>query len=400
IEQLERQNGYQVDLVLICGDFQAMRTQADMSCMAVPRKYLAMGDFPKYYTGEKVAPILTIIIGGNHEASNYMWELYHGGFLAPNMYYLGAAGVVNFNGIRIAGLSGIYKYHDYQKGHYETLPYDQDSMRSIYHVRQYDVQRILQLSPVDICLSHDWPQYMESHGNYNNLMRRKPHFRADAEAGRLGSPPLLEVLKKVRPSRWFSGHMHVKYEATFKHEGQGAASPAGSSSGAVVKEANPDEIQIDFDDDDEEAPPQQQSEPGPEASSSQPSSSAIQSRPGASETKFLALDKCLPKKDYLEIIDFPAPLDNDPPKFTFDTEWLGIVRATNQYLSKTKRQQSLPADNVLKPLIEESIRWVKENVGENKDVTEVQSFSMTSPGPDPAFKGDRLPQRYIPRIKM
>jgi lariat debranching enzyme len=29
----------------------------------------------RYYTGEKEAPVLTIVIGGNHEASNYMWEL-------------------------------------------------------------------------------------------------------------------------------------------------------------------------------------------------------------------------------------------------------------------------------------------------------------------------------------
>ena len=29
----------------------------------------------RYYSGEKKAPILTIVIGGNHEASNYMWEL-------------------------------------------------------------------------------------------------------------------------------------------------------------------------------------------------------------------------------------------------------------------------------------------------------------------------------------
>ena len=29
----------------------------------------------RYYTGETVAPILTIVIGGNHEASNYFWEL-------------------------------------------------------------------------------------------------------------------------------------------------------------------------------------------------------------------------------------------------------------------------------------------------------------------------------------
>ncbi|KAG8895020.1 hypothetical protein FRC00_008128, partial [Tulasnella sp. 408] len=61
IAELERLNGYKVDLLVICGDFQAMRTQADMRCI--------------YYTKKKVAPVLTVIIGGNHEASNYMWEL-------------------------------------------------------------------------------------------------------------------------------------------------------------------------------------------------------------------------------------------------------------------------------------------------------------------------------------
>ena len=30
----------------------------------------------RYYTGEKVAPLLTVVIGGNHEASNYLWELW------------------------------------------------------------------------------------------------------------------------------------------------------------------------------------------------------------------------------------------------------------------------------------------------------------------------------------
>ena len=29
----------------------------------------------QYYTGERVAPVLTIFIGGNHEASNHLWEL-------------------------------------------------------------------------------------------------------------------------------------------------------------------------------------------------------------------------------------------------------------------------------------------------------------------------------------
>jgi len=39
-----------------------------------------MESFYKYYKGEKVAPVLTIVIGGNHEASNHMLELFHGGW--------------------------------------------------------------------------------------------------------------------------------------------------------------------------------------------------------------------------------------------------------------------------------------------------------------------------------
>jgi hypothetical protein len=60
--------------------------------------------------------VLTVFIGGNHEASNYLWELYHGGWVAPNIYYLGAAGVVNVGGLRVAGLSGIYKREHYDWG--------------------------------------------------------------------------------------------------------------------------------------------------------------------------------------------------------------------------------------------------------------------------------------------
>jgi len=43
----------------------------------------------RYYKGEKKAPVLTLVIGGNHEASNYMQELPYGGWLAPNIYYMG-----------------------------------------------------------------------------------------------------------------------------------------------------------------------------------------------------------------------------------------------------------------------------------------------------------------------
>ena len=41
---------------------------------------------------------------------------FHGGWVAPNIYFLGFAGVVDFCGIRIGGLSGIYKQSDFRRG--------------------------------------------------------------------------------------------------------------------------------------------------------------------------------------------------------------------------------------------------------------------------------------------
>jgi hypothetical protein len=80
-------------------------------------------------------------VGGNHEAANYLWELYYGGWAAPDIFFLGYAGVVRFGGIRIGGLSGIYKEQHYGLGHFERPPYNAGSMRSAYHIRELEVGR-------------------------------------------------------------------------------------------------------------------------------------------------------------------------------------------------------------------------------------------------------------------
>lgn len=99
----------------------------------------------RYYSGELVAPVLTIFIGGNHEASNYLQELSYGGWVAPNIYYMGLASVVKVGSIRIAGLSGIYKGQDWLKGHFEKPPYSEQTLRSVYHVRNLEVFRLKQV---------------------------------------------------------------------------------------------------------------------------------------------------------------------------------------------------------------------------------------------------------------
>lgn len=63
------------------------------------------------------------IVGGNHEAANHLWELYYGGWVAKNIFYMGHAGVIKFGGARIGGLSGIYNGKHYRLVCASSLPY-------------------------------------------------------------------------------------------------------------------------------------------------------------------------------------------------------------------------------------------------------------------------------------
>ncbi|GFY85930.1 debranching enzyme 1 [Actinidia rufa] len=193
-----------IDLLICCGDFQAVRNERDLESLNVKPKYRSMNSFWKYYSGEKVAPFPTIFIGGNHEASNYLWELYYGGWTAPDIYFLGFAGVVKFGNIRIGGLSGIYKANHYHLGHYERLPYNESDIRSIYHVREYDVHKLMQVEePIDIFLSHDWPLGITDHGNWKELIRHKPFFEQESPSFMKKGPltrsyqPFLKAMLKV-----------------------------------------------------------------------------------------------------------------------------------------------------------------------------------------------------------
>jgi hypothetical protein len=58
---------------------------------------------------------------------------YYGGWAAPNIYFLGAAGVVKFGNIRIGGLSGIYNHRDYKSGWCMNFVHELES-ESLVHV--------------------------------------------------------------------------------------------------------------------------------------------------------------------------------------------------------------------------------------------------------------------------
>ena len=290
--------GKKIDLLLCCGDFQATRNLADLRCMAVPDKYKDMCSFYKYYSGEKVAPVLTIFIGGNHEASNYLQELPYGGWVAPNIFYMGYAGVVSVNGLRIGGLSGIYKGCDYLRGHFETPPYDNSSMRSVYHIRNLETFRLKQLacSPPDIMLSHDWPRGVYKYGDVDQLLRCKRHFHDDIANDVLGSRPTQEVMETLMPCYWFSAHLHVKFAAIVEH--------------------------VD--------------------SPSIPPSTLVEAKRKRT-TKFLALDKCLPKRRFLQILDIGPEIESEAKvTMEYDSAWLAVLRSTKDLLSVEPTTNHMP----------------------------------------------------------
>lgn len=440
-----------VDLLIIGGDFQAVRNAYDLNCVSMPAKYRHMGDFHEYYSGQRTAPYLTIFVGGNHEASNYLFELYYGGWVAPNIYYMGAANILRLGPLRIAGISGIWKGYNYRKPHYERLPYNESDIKSIYHVRELDVRKLLQIrTPVDIGISHDWPNGVEWKGNWKQLFRFKPYFEEDAKSQHLGSTAAQHVLDWVRPRWWFSAHLHCKYVARVDHSAPdgGRASTANGSNVstqvAVHQFSNTNEIDLNLDDDDDEDVTQVQIKDDLKAAQGQeidleldddvdelagerPSEAVISDniaargklteapltlsveearaalpeafrRPTAPEpprrptqisnqvTNFLALDKCLPGKHFLQLLDLPNEVDLEtmrPLKLEYDREWLAITRsfALDEGVVVGEPDAELPK---LRPQSEYEIAidkrrsWVDEHISD-VDLVVPENFQTTAP---------------------
>lgn len=65
-------------------------------------------------------------------------------------------------------------------GHFENVPFNNSTLRSVYHIRDYDVTKLMHLPLTDdpsVFISHDWPISIARHGDTRGLIRRKPYFK-------------------------------------------------------------------------------------------------------------------------------------------------------------------------------------------------------------------------------
>ncbi|KAN0016356.1 hypothetical protein ACTFIU_006323 [Dictyostelium citrinum] len=323
LKNIEKMTKSKIDLLICCGDYEALRNYHDLKSLAVKPKYKTMGSFYKYYSGEVKAPILTLVVGGNHESSNYFTEINNGGWLCENIYFMGRSNVVEFGGIRIGGLSGIFKEYDYQKGYFETKPFSDEHLRSVYHIRELDVFKFMQIGEpkLDIVFSHDWPMGIIDYGDRNALMRYKQDLIDDSDKGELGNPATMAALKHLKPRFWFSAHLHAKFAALVEHDNDNENkdnNPTKTSTSSTTTTESSNDT------------------PTTTETNESSDKKANPKKDNTKEfTRFLALDKVLPNRDFLQVLQFEQKVPiGQPLKLCYDPQWL-LIQSKTKHISET-----------------------------------------------------------------
>lgn len=161
----------------------------------------AMGDFPRYMSGEWQIPFPTIAIRGNHEDQDLLlgWEKkasWRGVYEAcPNFNYLPDGNTVNWQGLRIGGLGGNYSYKTWN-----NYQYHQRAGKRLCHFTR-DRWETLNQTKVDVLLTHDAPSGLNLTGAAD------PSIPEDEQTGG-GVPQLRELIQNVGCRVSFSGHWH------------------------------------------------------------------------------------------------------------------------------------------------------------------------------------------------
>ena len=198
--------------------------------------------------------------------------------------------------------------------HFEFQPFDESAKRSVYHVRESEIKKLSQISePIDIFLSHDWPTCMAKLGDTEALIRKKPGFAQDIAKNQLGNPELVQLVEKLKPKFWFSAHLHVKFSAIFPHS-------------------------------------------------------------DTSQTKFLALDKVLPRRQFMQILEIPEATGEC--SFSYDLEWLAITKAFDRFLSfELSKSFAILKGIDIEVILAEAREWIEKRFGPD---LEVLPFEMST----------------------
>ena len=182
-----------IDAVFTVGDAQPVRHDKELRMVRAPAHRLTLGDFPLVMKGEITMPAPVYFIGGNHEPYEAL-DAEGAGEWGPNVFYLGRSGVQTIAGLEVAFLSGVYS----------PVVSEERAERTGQKSRTYWTRSELRglldhPEPVDILLTHDWPDGAVP-----------PNFRTPMGPG---NEAVSELSRHLRPAVHAAGHRHRYFSA-------------------------------------------------------------------------------------------------------------------------------------------------------------------------------------------
>lgn len=200
VEELEREIGRRVDLVLQVGDLGVWPDAKQIDKATV--RHNGPGEFPAWFKRGAQMPRPTVFVAGNHEDFEFLTRRGTGEVL-PGLTFLAWGDVITFeaNGgsLRIGGVGGCYGPSDFEK---ERL-----TGRRRRHYAESDLDKLADNADagIDVLLLHDAPA-----GRMVSMRdtRTKPYQRTSESEG------LTDLIACVQPRICFHGHWHFRSERT------------------------------------------------------------------------------------------------------------------------------------------------------------------------------------------
>ena len=206
LEALEAAHGRPVDLVLAVGDVEAFRRADDHRRKAAKRTMPA--EFAEYADGSRRVRRPLYFIGGNNEDFEVLHDAPQGFELAPDVHYLGRAGLRELCGLRVGYLSGIHAPRFFEQP--LQRPRTLDTAKQAGYFRRAEAERVAALHDVDLLLVHEWPRGLVPRLREGEL----PPGGRPLPSSWVGNPVTRRVVESVRPQWVLCGHSHRAFAAT------------------------------------------------------------------------------------------------------------------------------------------------------------------------------------------
>jgi Icc-related predicted phosphoesterase len=211
LQNWETKHQQKLNFVLQVGDFEPHRHDDDLMTMDAPTKYKKLGDFPHFYRHQARFPYPLYFIGGNHEPYGFLDNFIDGKEIAPNFNYLGRVNTSNLYGLKIVGVSGIYRQDllAFRPSINEIKSY---SNKKYIGFTESEIEQALNYQNTDILIMHEWATNVIKKEDLAKLQQRYSSIRYE----QVGNEYAQLLIEALQPKLVLFGHMHLKYRSLFR----------------------------------------------------------------------------------------------------------------------------------------------------------------------------------------